>query len=611
VAKRFKFFLFSIRHVCFHALLMFLQVAGNGAWLYLVYRGTVASPMTRGMHSSHASAHLIAVNDEQTSIRSVTMPTFWSSSGAERDASTSNGSSRDRPARAARTVDQSPKAGTEKSATISSAGSDGPSSPEGTLRVRAATISVETVPPGSRVGGYGRYYLSPFGRDTNDGTSSTTAWLTPNHTLRCGDVIIALSSTSYSAVNFASGSWGAVTCPAGNNVAWLECAIFDGCRINIASGNLDGMRVSASYWGVQGWEVTDTAEGPRGGNCFSAVPATETTSIHHVIFANDIANGCPLNGFGFGNRGTASVDYWVAVGNVAYRAGASNTYCGSGISAYQPVASDSLPGTHIYVAGNISYANTNPLSCYDGNGIIFDTFDGSQYPLAAPYSAQSVIDNNIVLSNGGAGVRVEFNSAGARTNHAHIYVRHNTMWNNNVGKYQYGNPKCGQLMLGKTVMTEAFLNLMFTDQAGCFGDPSRHSYVYSVDGVDGTTKINQNLGWSAYGFWGQVASSKEFRSDSRDSLVVNPAFADPAIPGAPNCGSSSSVRSCMAGVIGAFAPRAPEALRYGYQIPSSAGIYDPLFPRWLCNVNLPVGLVTMDCTIEASQARVASKAMGL
>jgi hypothetical protein len=52
----------------------------------------------------------------------------------------------------------------------------------------------------------------------------------------------------------------------------------------------------------------------------------------------------------------------------------------------------------------------------------------------------------------------------------------------------------------------------------------------------------------------------------------------------------------MAEVISNFTPMNAAAKGYGYQIPSSTPIYDPLFPQWLCSAtNLPAGLVTMGC----------------
>jgi hypothetical protein len=456
-----------------------------------------------------------------------------------------------------------------------------------TAALASATVAV--APAGAT------YYLSPTGNDANNGKSSGAAWLTPNHAVNCGDVIVASPGTSYSAANFASGKWGTVTCPSNNNVAWLKCATFDACKISVTSGTLDGMRVSASYWGVQGWEVSNTAGGSGGGSCFAAAPATWSASIHHVIFANDIANVCPLGGLGSGNNATAGVDYFAVIGSIAYAAGQSNTYCGSGISVYEPVASDSAPGTHIYVAGNLSYSTTNPVGCYDGNGIIFDTFDGSQTPLPQAYVQQGVIDNNISLSNGGVGVRIEYNDAGTGSTHAQIYARHNTTWNNSIGTYQFGNPSCGEFQLYKTLTTAAYLNLAATNQAGCYGDSSNPLYAYSVSNADSTSSVDANLGWSATNSYSQSLSSGAFTFGATNIFGINPGFAHAVTPGAPNCATAASVPNCIATVIANFTPATTTAIGYGYQVPGTSPTYDTLFPQWLCNVNLPPGLVTMGC----------------
>jgi len=62
---------------------------------------------------------------------------------------------------------------------------------------------------------------------------------------------------------------------------------------------------------------------------------------------------------------------------------------------------------------------------------------------------------------------------------------------------------------------------------------------------------------------------------------------------APSCGGTANVPACMQTLIANFTPLTQVALSYGYQPPSAAQVYDPLFPRWLCNVNVPSGLVTM------------------
>src|ERR1700677_2317272 len=84
------------------------------------------------------------------------------------------------------------------------------------------------------------YFISPTGSDSNNGTSTGTPWLTPNHAVNCGDTITAAAGT-YANANFITNQWGTVTCPANNNVAWLKCATFDACKINTASAGQGGI----------------------------------------------------------------------------------------------------------------------------------------------------------------------------------------------------------------------------------------------------------------------------------------------------------------------------------------------------------------------------------
>jgi len=161
---------------------------------------------------------------------------------------------------------------------------------------------------------------------------------------------------------------------------------------------------------VQGWEATTTS-GATYGNCFAAMPNYSIpVEIHHIIFANDVANGCQIGGFSTANNGTtASVDYVAFVGNIAYNSLQGNSSCTSGFSIYQPIASDTLPGTHIFIAGNFSYENFDPNPCAgaiptDGEGIILDTLDGGQSGLPHPYAQQVVVENKLVFLNGGRGI---------------------------------------------------------------------------------------------------------------------------------------------------------------------------------------------------------------
>jgi hypothetical protein len=438
------------------------------------------------------------------------------------------------------------------------------------------------------------YYLAPQangGRDSNSGLSLTQPWLTPNHALNCGDVIIAAASTAYDSDNFNSGKWGTVTCPSANNVAWLQCATSDGCKINSTK---NGVYVDKSYWGVQGWEVTVSAPGT--GFCFGAAPAwSKPTNIHHIIFANNIANGCMGGGIDLFNVGTASVDYLSIVGNIVYNGAQGSEQCYSGISIYQPVQTDSLAGTHIYIAGNFTWGNYQPNVCggvqaWGGDGILFDTLDGSQ-GLPYAYTAQAVAQNNIVIGNGGHGIGIENNVRGS--SHAPIYLAYNTSWGNEESSYQQPNVLCSEILLTSAYNVEERNNLVATKaQTACVGNPE---YAFSAYTVDGTDAVHDNFGYASPNQSSFVYNGPNYQFASSNITGVDPYLANANVPGAPTCGGTANVPGCMASVIANFTPGNTSAASYGYHAASSAAVSDPLFPQWLCNVNLPAGLVTMGC----------------
>jgi hypothetical protein len=433
------------------------------------------------------------------------------------------------------------------------------------------------------------YFISPTGNDANNGLSAGAPWLSPNHAVNCGDIITAASG-SYDGANFANGKWGTVTCAAGNNVAWLTCPVFDACKVS--SATTSGIEISASYWGVQGWEATTTGSNTFG-ECFGAKPPTSAASIHHIVYANNVANGCQAGGFTFYSNGAASEDYVAIVGNIAYNTAQSNQFCYSGISIASPTSSDSLPGTHILVAGNLSYLNVEPNPCNggaptDGDGGIFDSWNTNTY------TQQGVMENNIFLSNGGRGL--EFLRNGTTGSHANLYSNHNTTWNNSTDNNQNVGD-CGELYFAFGVSMESSRDLAVTNSStGCNG---HNLYAYIADTIDSSAHWYQGWGYSAAGNNTLIGSSDGFASGP-NMTFSNPNLAAPATPSAPSCGSSSSVPNCMATVIANFAPQNAAAKSYGYQIPNGSTGYDPLFPQWLCNVNLPAGLINLPCSTAST-----------
>jgi hypothetical protein len=431
------------------------------------------------------------------------------------------------------------------------------------------------------------YYLAPAadgGNDSNNGLSPSNPWLSPKHALNCGDTITAAVSSAYDQTSFEYGQWGNVTCSSGASasVAWLKCAVFDGCKLSATNQN--GMWITSSYWGVEGWEVTAT-----GGSaiCFAAYPPTGGANIHHIIFANNIANGCYGAGFEPVPNGTAGVDYFVLIGNIAYNGTQQSAQCGSGISIFQPVQSDTLPGTHIYVAGNYAWKNFNPSPCAnqtptDGEGIIFDTFDANSY------TQQAVMENNIAFMNGSSGFRVDM------TTQAKIYLVNNTSYGNN-GDQQMNSTWCGEITLQASTGIHVSNNIAQTNNVhGCGANPN---YAFYVGEGDSTDAINLNLGYGLGGLNGGSDLSGAFAYGSGNTFGVDPGFPNaPSVSSAPpSCSGSASVADCMSTTIADLVPHASAASGLGYQVPTISSTSDSLFPTWLCNANFPSGLIPNHC----------------
>jgi len=441
------------------------------------------------------------------------------------------------------------------------------------------------------------YYMSPAGNDSNPGTSAAP-WLSPNHALNCGDTILATPSASYSEVNFVATNWGTVSCSANNNVAWVKCQVFDACKITTSSFH-NGMLIGSSYWGVQGFEVTALMNDSSG--CFQIQPPG-AVSVHHIIFANDICNGANNGGFAAYNNGEgAGVDYIVFVGNIAYNSANAAEVCTSGFSILQPVKTDSVAGTHIFVAGNFSWANVNPPKCdggpsTDGEGLILDTFDGtSSQGVIPPYDQQTVVTNNLLIGNGGRGFEIFKNNGGpSGAANAHIFVYQNTSWGNSTDVNQIF-PPCGEFQISGTRNTELSRNIGVTTASDCLNGTG-NVYAFLIQFDDSSDSVHDNVAFSPSGLNYIVSNNEGFSIGSNPLFGTNPNFAGPvAVPPAPSCGAASSVPNCMATVITNFTPANSAVAGYGYQVPPAGNVTDPMFPAWLCNVNLPAGLVAKSC----------------
>ena len=327
------------------------------------------------------------------------------------------------------------------------------------------------------------------------------------------------------------------------------------------------MTPTQSYWGVQGWEVRALTVSTN--ECFEAYPPDFLHTIHHIVFANNIANGCGDGAFTSGaSASNVGVDYLAIIGNIAYNAAQDNANCYSGIDIVAPVNFDTLPGTHIYIAGNFSWGNVDPSPCAggapsDGHGILLDMVK------AYRYSGQIVIDNNISVFNGGTGIQ-SFNNTGDPPN-APIYIRHNTTYGNQTGNVN-ASP-CTEINLASSLSTEVYSNLVETAAATACevrGLPQT-LYALGVSSPNSTDRLYSNFLYSASG--SNTTGGRDGFSYGPNNLTGNdPRFANPMKPSSPSCSGFASVPACMATLIANFTPTNPVAAPYGHEVPGTVEI---------------------------------------
>jgi hypothetical protein len=157
---------------------------------------------------------------------------------------------------------------------------------------------------------------------------------------------------------------------------------------------------------------------------------------------------------------------------------------------------------------------------------------------------------------------------------------------------------CAEVRFASSLSSQAYLNLLVTSRTnGC--SSSQPIFAFAVTSPDSTDQVFNNFLYSTAGN-NTAGSGNGFSFGPSNLTGISPNFANPVEPGAPSCGSFASVPACMATLIANFTPQNTAAKAYGFQMPSPVQTYDPLFPQWLCNVNLPSGLITMGCFAQSS-----------
>jgi parallel beta-helix repeat protein len=289
--------------------------------------------------------------------------------------------------------------------------------------------SAQVTPPTGQT-----FYVSPTGKDINPG-SFALPWATINkaaQTMLPGQSVYVRDGTYTGVYVNRSGTPGKP----------ISFRAYPGAKpkIVITEINSPGFLLQgASYINIDGFDLdykvpgVENANGKRweGGITIDVnTSGAKPVRAHHINITNNRVHGFPGGGIGSG-----LADYIRIEGNTIWETALWSEYDTSGISLYQNVEVDFLPGFHNVIRGNTVFKNENEVpgtgigstTITDGNCIIIDDSrltqkfldDKTKYP---PYKSYTLIENNICAGNGGRGVHV-FSSD-------NVLVRHNTLYKN-------------------------------------------------------------------------------------------------------------------------------------------------------------------------------------
>jgi hypothetical protein len=460
------------------------------------------------------------------------------------------------------------------------------------------------------------YFLDPVsGSDSNNGTTITTAWKTPNHAVNCGDVIIA-KSASYGPVT----SWGTVSgCPSitggidgtgGINFAVLLCAGPNLGACNVAGGGFNAIDVTKNNWAVEGFN----ASAPGSGQAFFADACNTSSILHHVAFINDVATN---SGYGFnaGHCGNSfGNDYVAFVGSIAQNSNAytgGSSFCGSAVDVNAPQNFDTNAGTHIFVHGMFMFANLGPTPLADCTSdiepLMFDTWDGFAY------TQQGVASDNLIWDNAGYGIQIFYQANHVAT--LTMVFDHNTVFDSCANEVA-GMFNCSEINFGTNSaqwhisVTNSILRTGRATGAG--GNPV---YATNYDTILASTAFppvfSGDILWgTATGCEGTCAptSSQPISISCCNGTLLAPpvgTFEDPAFAStpdlltnwvsAPTCSGFSNVAACMGWNFGTqtataltpisdLAPTASGTAGAGYRPPHACAA-DAAYPTWLKGMN--------------------------
>ncbi len=317
------------------------------------------------------------------------------------------------------------------------------------------------------------YYVSPQGKDSNDGDTASAAFQTlqkAESVVKPGDVVL-IGDGVYEGDTSARGEGTALLAinVSGRPDAWITWKARPGHKPVLRPRQWSGIEIHGSYHIIEGLtliggndEVT-LVEAIAGSKAKIKESRFNTNGIfvegrrnapnakpHHIIIRKNTVGKMPGGGIL-----AIEADHITIEDNKVFENAWFMEYAGSGITMLNNWAFDDAPGYHVVIQRNMVWNNktlvpwerTGKLS--DGNGILLDVTDqtvsggatnpngdaiiGADDPKAKPkrpvWKARSLIANNVSAFNGGSGIHT------FRTSHVDI-INNTTYWNGAIVNYE-------------------------------------------------------------------------------------------------------------------------------------------------------------------------------
>jgi hypothetical protein len=368
------------------------------------------------------------------------------------------------------------------------------------------------------------YYVSGSGSDSNDGLTTSTAFLTLQHAesvTQPGDTVYAMNGTY---TNSCAGCDVLdITIP-GTASSWITFKAYPGQTPTISFNGWAGVffESTAAYIEVNGFTVvgnnanvtlagalaqsTTNPDPAYNGNCVSADGRNGTATVrpNHIRIVNNIISEC-----GGAGVGTAWSDYVTISGNTIFNSAWYSIYGASAISTWEDWNSDSVTGYKMFITGNRIYANlqevptVGPGVILDGEAIIVDSTRNSTYNPAndplLPYTGRTLISNNVIYNNGSSAVEV-FESD-------HVDVVNNSSYENVTNPPLSGR---GEMDLNQTSDVNVINNIFYS--------ATGQNPVASVPGTTLSIALNYNLYYNG-------SNAGDVSSGAND-LTGNPLYVD-------------------------------------------------------------------------------------